>query len=121
MSRLYGIKSRETTRKLVEMFEDEVIIRHNNQPLVGTVYVDMNSDRRSVAFAYNYSRNPELHGHENPLEVRYSCSPGQGSSIRMFRSDRANEPLVETAPVSDADAFISAVISHERLLVSTPV
>ncbi|MDD1704863.1 MAG: hypothetical protein LUP97_06535 [Methanoregula sp.] len=121
MSRIYGIQPRATTRKLVEKFEDEVIIRHNNQSLVGTVYVDINNDRWSVAFAYNYSRNPGLHGHENPLEVRYSRSPGQGSSIRMFRSDMADETLVETAVLSDADAFVSAVISHERLLVSRPV
>ena len=51
MAKIIGIKLQADTRKLIETFEDEVMIRHNNQQLVGTVYVDMQENRWAVAFA----------------------------------------------------------------------
>jgi hypothetical protein len=70
MSKIFGFRPQAVTQKLIDKFEEEVLIRHNNQPLVGTVYVDMQEERWAVAFAYNYSRRSGIHGHENPLEVR---------------------------------------------------
>lgn len=116
MSKIIGIKPQADTWKLIEKFEDEILIRHNNQQLVGTVYVDIQETRWAVAFAYNYSRTPGIHGHENPLEVRYSCPMQESSSVRMFRSDTADEVMIPTEPLRDADAFIRFAITQERSL-----
>jgi hypothetical protein len=84
---------------------------------VGTVYVDMQENQWAVAFAYNYSRKPGIHGHENPLEVRYSCPAQESGSVRMFRSDTANEKSIVTEPLRDADAFVRFALTQERSLV----
>lgn len=117
MVKVIGIRPRADTQKMIGKFEDEVLIRHNNRQLIGTVYVDMQEDCWAVAFAYNYSRNPALHGPENPLEVRYSC-PAQGTgSVRMFRSDADDEQTLKTRPFADSDAFICFVLAQERAQV----
>ena len=78
MSKIFGFRPQAATQQLIDKFEDEVLIRHNNRQFVGTVYVDMQDDRWAVAVAYNYSRKPGLHGHENPLEVPVFMScPGK--------------------------------------------
>ena len=94
-----------------------MLIRHNNQQLVGTVYVDMQEDRWAVVFAYNYSRNPGLHGDENPLEVRYSCPVRESTGVRMFRSDTAGEKLLVTEPFTNADALVRFALVQERSLI----
>ena len=75
MSKIVGIRPQQETKKLIDKFEDEVMIRHNNQPLIGTVYVDMQEDRWSVAFAYNYSRKPGLHGTRTRLRSGIRTGP----------------------------------------------
>ena len=117
MAKIFGIKPQAETRQLIEKFEDEVMIRHNNQQLVGNVYVDMHDDQWAVAFAYNYTRNPGIHGHENPLEVRYSCSAQESDSVQMFRSDTADEKSIEAEALTDGDAFIRFALTQERTLV----
>jgi hypothetical protein len=114
MSKIFGIRPQPATAQLIERFEDEVVIRHNNQQLVGNVYVDMHKDRWAVAFAYNYTRHPGIHGHENPLEVRYSCPVQESGSVKMFRSDNDSEKILETAPLKDGDEFIRYVLAQER-------
>ncbi|MDD1691009.1 MAG: hypothetical protein LUQ66_10150 [Methanoregula sp.] len=116
MAKIIGIKPQADTRKLIEKFEDEVMIRHNNQQLVGTVYIDMQENQWAVAFAYNYSRKSGIHGHENPLEVRYFCPVQESSNVRMFRSDSADEVTLSTEPLKDADAFVRFAIMQERSL-----
>lgn len=120
MSKFYGLNPTPATQQAVEQFENEVLIRHNNQQLVGSVYVDMQDASWAVAFAYNLSRHPGLHGHENPLEVRYSYSPSQGSAVRMFRSDPAEEKIVEAGRFGSPDTFIRFVMDHERRLLNRP-
>jgi hypothetical protein len=117
MSKLFGFRPQAATQKLIDRFEDEVMIRHNNQQLVGTVYVDMQETRWAVAFAYNYSRKPGIHGHENPLEVRYSCPVQESSSVRMFRSDDASERTLDAGCIKDGDDFIRFAITQERTFV----
>jgi len=117
MSKIFGFKPQPATKQLIEKFEDEVMIRHNNQQLVGTVYVDMQDDRWAVAFAYNYSRTPGIHGHENPLEVRYSCPAQESGSVRMFRSDKDAESTLAADPFQDRDSFVSYVLNRERMQV----
>jgi hypothetical protein len=116
MSKIFGFKPRSATQKLIDKFEEEVLIRHNNQPLVGTVYVDMQENQWAVAFAYNYSRKPGIHSHENPLEVRYSCPVQESTSVRIFRSDTADEKALATEPLKDADAFVCFALMQERSL-----
>jgi len=118
MPKIFGFKPQPATEQLIEKFEDEVLIRHNNQQLVGTVYVDMKDDRWAVAFAYNYSRKQGIHGHENPLEVRYALKPKETSDVQMFRSDKKNEQVLENKPFVDQDAFIRYVLNLERNIVS---
>ncbi|MDO8872052.1 MAG: hypothetical protein Q7V05_04875 [Methanoregula sp.] len=118
MSKIFGFKPQPATTKLIDKFEDEVLIRHNNQQLVGTVYVDMQDDRWAVAFAYNYSRKPGLHGHENPLEVRYAVKPQETSGVQVFRSNEETERVLGNEPFADQDAFIRYVLNQERTLVS---
>jgi len=117
MSKIFGIKPQADTRKLIDKFENEVLIRHNNQSLVGTVYVDMQENRWAVAFAYNYSRRPGIHGHENPLEVRYSCPVQGNGSVQMFRSDDASGRTLDVGLIKDGDDFIRFALKQERALV----
>jgi hypothetical protein len=117
MSKVFGIRPHAATQQMIEKFEDEVLIRHNNQQLVGTVYVDMQENRWAVAFAYNYSRKPGIHGHENPLEVRYSVIPQEARGVLMFRSDEETEQVLATEPFADKDAFIRYVLDQERTVV----
>ena len=117
MAKIFGCKPQPATQKMIEKFEEEVVIRHNNQQLVGTVYVDMQDDRWAVAFAYNLAKKPGLHGHENALEARYSCPAQQCDNVRLFRSDDPAEKTLEAEPLGDADAFIRYAITQERTLV----
>lgn len=117
MSKIVGIRPHQETQKLIEKFEDEVLIRHNNQQLVGTVYVDMQDNRWAVAFAYNYSRKPGIHGHENPLEVRYSCPVQENCSVQMFRSNDNSERTLDAGRFQNGDDFIRFAIIQERTFV----
>lgn len=117
MSKIFGFRPQAATQHLIDKFEEEVLIRHNNQQLVGTIYVDMQENQWAVAFAYNYSRKPGIHGHENPLEVRYSCPVQESTSVRMFRSDAVAEKSLATEPLEDGDAFVRFAITRERSLV----
>lgn len=118
MAKIIGIQPAAETQKLIGKFEDEVLVRHNNQPLVGTVYVDMQEERWSVAFAYNYSRKPGIHGHENPLESRYSVKPQEEKSVHLFRSDEEEERVLEAGQFSDGDSFIRFALTQERALAA---
>lgn len=120
MSKFYGLNPAPATRQAIEQFENNVLIRHNNQQLVGSVYVDMQDASWAVAFAYNMSRHPGLHGHENPLEVRYSYSPSQGPAVRMFRSDPAEEKTLDAERFGNPDTFIHFVMDYERRLLNRP-
>jgi hypothetical protein len=117
MAKIFGIKPQAETLQLIGKFEDEVMIRYNNQQLVGNVYVDMQDDKWAVAFAYNYTRKPGIHGHENPLEVRYYCPVSDSSSVHMFRSDEEFERLLATNALTDGDAFIRFALTQERTVV----
>jgi hypothetical protein len=117
MSKIFGFRPQSATRNLIEKFEDEVLIRHNNQQLVGTVYVDMQDNRWAVAFAYNYSRKPGIHGHENPLEVRYSYPVQENGSVQMFRSDDTSERTLDAGRIKDGDEFIRFALTQERTFV----
>lgn len=114
MAKIIGMKPDAETQKRIGKFEDEVMIRHNNQQLVGTVYVDMQENRWTVAFAYNYTRKPGLHGHENLLEVRYCMVPHELAEIRLFRSDVDAEQVIATENLPDQDTFIRYVLGKER-------
>lgn len=118
MPKFHGITPEPATRQAAEMFENEVMIRKNNRYLVTTVYFDMEETRWAIAIAYNPSRNPGLHDHENLLEVRYSYEPRKGHRIMMFRSDPP-----ETSPIScnrfmDQDNFVHFVLEYERELLN---
>jgi len=115
MAKIFGIKPQSETQKQIEKFEDEVLIRHKNQQLLGTVYVDMQEDRWAVAIAYNYSRKPGLHKPENPLEVRYSASPQETGRVQMFRSDAAAETVLDAGAIKDRDDFIRYALTQERI------
>jgi hypothetical protein len=117
MAKIFGFKPLAATLQLIEKFENEVMIRHNNQQLVSTVFVDMKDDRWAVAFAYNYTRKPDINGHENPLEVRYSCPVLESNRVQMFRSDESTERSIATEIIRDGDAFIRFALSQERTLV----
>lgn len=114
MAKIFGIRPHATTQPLIGKFEDKVLHRHNNQQLVGTVYVDMQENRWAVAFAYNYSLRPGFHGHENPLEVRYSCLVQENGSVQMFRSDDNSVRTLEAGSIKDGDAFIRFALTQER-------
>jgi len=118
MAKFYGINPQPATRHAVEKFEDEVMIRKDNRFLISTVYLDMQENRWAVAVAYNPCRNPGLHGHDNLLEVRYSCSPGKGMMITMMRSDPLEEVALGAGPFPDADTFVRYVITYERDLIN---
>ncbi len=115
MAKIFGIKPQADTQKQIEKFEDEVLIRHNNQQLLGTVYVDMQENCWAVAFAYNYSRKPGLHRPENPLEVRYSAKPQDTRKVQMFRSDAAAEKMLDAGTIRDKDDFIRYALTQERI------
>lgn len=119
MSVIFGFRPKADTRKQIEKFEDEVLIRHNNQQLLGTVYIDMQEDRWAVAFAYNFSRKSGLSGRENPLEVRYLYTAQEKQGVRMFRSDRESEQILEGREFADGDAFIRFVLIQERNLIGS--
>lgn len=119
MSKLFGFRLQAETQKLIDRFEEEVLIRHNNQPLVGTVYVDMQENQWAVAFAYNYSQKGGIHRHKNPLEVRYSCPVQESAGVRMFRSDRESEQMLDSGEFPDGDAFIRYALAQERALVGS--
>jgi len=118
MPKFFGYKPAGPTRQAAEKFENEVMARHDNQMLVGTVYLDMQENRWAVAVAYNLSRAPGLHGHENGLEVRYSCTPGETGSLQMFRSDPAAVTPLKAGPFADPDSFAVYALNHERGIVS---
>lgn len=114
MPKYYGMKPAASTRQAVEQFEQNVMIRENNQILVGTVYADMQDTLWGLAIGYNYSRNPGLHGHENLLEVRYSYDPAAGGFVKMFRSEPAEEKMLVAGRLPDPDAFIRYALRQER-------
>jgi len=114
MAKIFGIRPAAETRQLIEKFEDEVLVRHNNQSLLGSVYVDMQENRWAVAFAYNFSRKPGLHGHENVLEVRYSVKPEETGGVRMFRSDEMTERVIPNGSFADQDVFVRFALTQER-------
>ncbi len=118
MAKIFGMKPGAETQKLIEKFEDEVLVRHNNQPLVSTVYVDMQENQWAVAFAYNYSRNPGIHGHENPLEVRYAVKPQEPGSVQLFRSEDTSEKTLDAGLIKDGDDFIRFALIQERTFVA---
>ncbi len=118
MSKFYGISPQPATRQAVEKFEDEVMIRKDNRFLISTVYLDMQEDRWAVAMAYDPIRNPGLHGHDHPLEVRYSCQPRNRNAIRMFRSDVIEESVITAGPFTDPDSFACYAITCERDLIN---
>ena len=114
MARYFGYLPNDTMRKTIEQFENQVLIRYHNRALVSTVYVDMQEKEWAVAFAYNYSRMPGIHGHENSLEVKYHTSPHETESIRMFRSDEEAERTLMHDSCVDPGAFIRFVLDYER-------
>lgn len=118
MPKIFGFRPQVATEKLIGKFEDEVTLRHNNQRLLGTVYVDVQENQWAVAFAYNYARNSGLLGPENLIEARYSTLPKGNSSVCMFRSDTGVEKILSTMPFPDCNSFIAYVIEQERRLVS---
>lgn len=114
MEGIFGIRPASVTRQMIEKFEEEVLIRHNNQYLTGSVDSDRLEDRWAVAVACIVSTKTGIHGHGNAPEVRYSC-PSQGcSSIRVFRSDEPSERTLATEPLKDGDAFIRNTLMQER-------
>lgn len=115
---IIGFRPQQETQKLIEQFENEVMIWHNNQPLVGTVYVDIQEERWSVAFAYNFTRKPGIHGHENPLESRYLVKPQEKKSVHLFRSDEEEERVLEAGQFSDGDSLIRFALTQERSLAA---
>ena len=118
MPKFFGYKPAGPTRQAAEKFENEIMIRHDNRVLVGTVYLDMQENAWAVAVAYNFSRAPGLHGHENGLEVRYSYAPGGTGGMQMFRSDPVAVTTLRTGPFSDSDSFACYALDHERGIVT---
>jgi hypothetical protein len=121
MSKFYGITPQPATRQAVEKFEDEVMIRKDNRILISTVYLDMQEDRWAVAMAYNPSRHPGLHGHDNLLEVRYTYPLKKRMTITMMRSDPLEEIPIAAGPFADPDIFAQYAINYERELVDKRV
>ena len=118
MPKFFGCKPAGPTRQAVEKFESEIIIRHDNQVLVGTVYLDIQENIWAVALAYNRSRAPGLHGHENDLEVRYSYTPKENGATQMFRSDPGAVTTLESGPFADPETFARYALDHERAFVN---
>jgi hypothetical protein len=120
MAKFFGCKPAGPTLAAVEKFENEVMIRFENQVLLGTVYLDMQDAKWAVAVAYNQSRHPGLHGRENPLEVRYSYVPGEAGTATLFRSDASLDTPLGAGPFENPDTFARYVLDHERARVSHP-
>ena len=118
MAKYYGSYPDVALCKMVDVFENSMLIRLNNRQLVSTVYVDVQEREWSVAFAYNYSHAPGIHGHENQLEVRYYTNPHGAGSIRMFRSDEECERTLMYDLCQDPSVFIRFVLDYERTLLS---
>jgi len=118
MPKFFGYKPAGPTRQAAEKFENEITIRHDNQQLVGSVYLDMQENTWAVAIAYNRSRTPGLHGHENDLEVRYSYTSGTGSAAQMFRSDAGTTATLAAGQFADPDRFAVYALDHERAVVN---
>ena len=120
MSKFYGINPKPETRQAVEKFENEVMIRKDNSLLISTVYLDMKEDCWAVAVAYNPSRHPDLHWHENLLEVRYTYSLKNKMTINMMRSDPFEEVAIAAGPFADPDIFAQYAMTYERALLNRP-
>lgn len=118
MPKFFGYKPAGPTRQAAEKFENEITIRYDSQRLVGSVYLDMQENAWAVAIAYNLSRTPGLHGHENGLEVRYSYAPGVGNAAQMFRSDEGTIAPLAAGPFADPDSFAVYALDHERAVVN---
>ncbi len=87
MPKFYGLNPAPSTRQAIEQFENNVLIRHNNQQLLGTVYVDMQEDHWSVAFAYNYS------GNQGCMGTRTLSKCGTPPGRKMQRMCRCSDPM----------------------------
>jgi len=118
MARYSGYRPDDAMRTLIEQFEHQMLIRYHNRYLVSTVYVDMQETEWAVAFAYSYTRVPGIHGHENPLEVKYYTSPHLADGIRMFRSDEETERTLVHDSCEDPGVFIRYVLDYERTRAS---
>jgi hypothetical protein len=118
MAKYCGCQPAVPTRQAVEKFENEVTIRHRNQVLISKVYLDMQDHSWAVAVAYNLSRQPGLHGHENSLEVRYSYAPGEQGMMNVFRSDRGTVTPLGAGPFNDPDTFVQHALKCERSAAS---
>lgn len=114
MPKYYGTKPAAATCAAVEDFENEVVVRQNNQRLVGTVYVDLGEAEWNLAVAYNLSRHPGIRGRENQLEVRYTCTPGSDGGVIVSCSDPYSELTLSAGPFDDPDAFVRFAVAHER-------
>jgi hypothetical protein len=118
MPKFFGCKPAGPTKAAAEKFENEVMVRQDNQMLVGTVYLDMQENAWAVAVAYNLARTPGLHGHENGLEVRYSYVPGTPDAAQMFRSDPGSVSPLAAGPFANPDSFAQYALGHERSIVT---
>jgi len=118
MPKFFGCRPAGPTRQAIEKFENEVMVRHDSQMLVGTVYLDMQENAWAVAIAYNHARAPGLHGHENALEVRYSYVPATRGAAQMFRSDPGTITTLAAGPFADPDSFVEYAVSHERAVAN---
>ena len=118
MPKFFGCKPAGTTRQAVEKFENEVMVRQDSQMLVGTVYLDMQETAWAVAVAYNQSRAPGLHGHENSLEVRYTYTPTKNGTTNMFRSAPGTVTPIGAGPFASPESFARYALDHERGVVN---
>ncbi|HNX16998.1 MAG TPA: hypothetical protein PKM50_01560 [Methanoregula sp.] len=118
MPKFFGCKPAGPTRQAVEKFENEVLVRQDNQLLIGTVYLDMQETAWAVAVAYNQSRAPGLHGHENTLEVRYTYTPTENGTTNMFRSNPGTVKVLGGGPFSSPDSFARYALDYERGIVN---
>jgi hypothetical protein len=118
MPKFFGCRPAGPTLQAVEKFENEVMIRKDNRILTSTVYLDMHDDRWAVAMAYNPSRHPGLHRHDNLLEVRYTYSLKEKLTMKMMRSDPMEEIPIAAGPFSDVDSFARYALDHERGIVN---
>ena len=118
MPKFFGCKPAGLTRQAVEKFENEVMVRQDSQMLIGTVYLDMQETAWAVAVAYNQSRAPGLHGHENALEVRYTYTPAKNGTIDMFRSAPGTVTPIGAGPFASPDSFARYALDHERGVVN---
>lgn len=118
MSKIIGFSPDSSTMQVIEEFENKVMIRRENQVLLGTVYADIQQDRWAVSMAYNLSHHPGLHGHEHALEVKYAYAPLAGAGVRMFRSDIDLERTLDADGFSGPDAFVRYAVDLEKRLTN---